>query len=111
MSLIAYAKTLSATGNLTISFNKPIIIPPILVDTVTVTNTTRLLTDVESEADEDDDSQEYYYHIKDVIELSVESSFYEEGSNDILISNYTLTRMTERELDIFINFKAPQKIT
>lgn len=39
-----------------------------------------------------------------MLELEVESSFYEGGSSEILISNYTLTRLSERELDIMINF-------
>jgi len=60
---------ISATGNLTIIFNKPIIIPPIKV--LNYTNTITPARLLESKNDT------FYYDIKDVIDLTVESSFYD----------------------------------
>lgn len=102
MPLKAFGKQISATGKLTIGFNKPIFIPPILVETLEGNSTSRRLNDTADAA-----SQQFYYDINSVLELEVESSFYEAGSKEILISNYTLTRLTERELDILVNFQTP----
>lgn len=88
---------------MTLIFNKPIILPPIKVENLTSTTfPARLL-----EASND----KFYYDIKDVIDLSVESSFYEKRSQEIEISNYTATRLTNSALDIQVYFTWPLNIT
>lgn len=105
MPLEASVLSLSPTGNLTIGFNKPIILPPIRVDNATQPqsiNETRLLqADVVSPQ----------YEIQDIIDLSVESSFHEQESDSIRISHYNLTRMTNTRIDIQIEFTKPEMLT
>ena len=89
-------------GNLTITFNKPIILPPIRVDNMTVAEaagdvtaantTSRLLLDKET--------LQFEYDISEVLAIYVESSFYDEDSQEIAIKSYNLTRLTERHMDI-----------
>ena len=40
------------------------------------------------------------YAIEKIIDLHAESDYYELDSDSIKILNYTMTRLTERELDI-----------
>ena len=51
------------------------------------------------------------YDIRDVIDIYVESSFYARQKQEISISNYTLTRLTERSMDIQIDFTDPTKLS
>ena len=46
-----------------------------------------------------------------MIGLKVASSFYDLGSEEIRVENYTLTRLTPDEMDIQINFYKPKKIS
>ena len=96
--LIAYVYDISATGNLTIVFNKPILIPFI---TMTSGPNARRLEDEDATIEI---NSPYYYKIEDLIELKIESDFYTDESEEIGIKNYTLTRITERALDIQIQF-------
>ena len=94
--LKASVQSLSPTGNLTIAFNKPLILPPIRVDDYSqVTNSSateaRLLQEEVSS---------YKYDIKDVVDLKIESSFHTEDSSIIKIKDYNLTRLTETAMDI-----------
>ena len=49
--------------------------------------------------------------IKDVIDLEVGSTFYEEQANEIAIEDYYLTRLTPTTLDIQVIFSYPKQIT
>ena len=77
---------MSPYGNLTISFNKPIILPPVRVDPLK----SRLL----------DDDEKLEYDIKEVIGFKVNSEFYDERSDETNIEDYYLTRLEEHSLDI-----------
>ena len=77
---------MSPYGNLTISFNKPIILPPVRIDPLK----SRLLYDAEK----------LEYDIKEVIGFKVNSEFYDERSDETNIEDYYLTRLEEHSLDI-----------
>lgn len=98
--LKVFAKDMSASGTLKIGFNKPILMPPIKVEAEK--NSTRLLQDDKFE--EQGSESSFTFDINSVLDLEVESSFFEKGSSEISILNYTLAGMTERELDIRVNF-------
>ena len=49
--------------------------------------------------------------IYDVIDISVESDFYDDENEEIRVANYSLTRITEREMDIQVDFNMPERIT
>ena len=86
------------TGNLTITFNKPIIIPPVEVESE---EETRRLTATAFQK----------YSIQDVMQLSVESSYHDQDDQEISIKDYRLTRLTSRQMDIQIDFNYPKKLT
>ena len=71
----------SPVGNLTIVFSKPILIPPIQVDFVDNSTSSRQLAHRE-------------YEIQEVIDIYVESDFHESESEAIGIEGYSLTRLT-----------------
>ena len=58
-----------------------------------------------------DEEAAYFYDIQNVLELKIDSDFYTSEMPEIQISNYTLTRITDRAIDIQINFEMPGKIT
>ena len=76
---------LSAYGNLTISFNKPIIVPPLRVDPYKSKINRRL---------------DNKHDIKEVMWFKVNSEIYDEDSEETKIEDYYLTRMDERAMDI-----------
>ena len=45
------------------------------------------------------------------MELSVESSYHDQGEPEISIEDYRLTRLTEKAMDVQIDFVYPKKIT
>ena len=90
-------RSLSPTGNLTIAFNKPLILPPIRVDYFTqVTNSSA----TEARLLQEEEVRAYQYDIKDVVDLKIESSFHVDDSSIIKIKDYNLTRLTETAIDI-----------
>lgn len=82
--------TMSIDGNLTMSFDRPIVVPQIFLDMVV--DSRRSL-----------DSEEFSFH--DLVELYVISSIHEEGSEATVIEDYHLTRFTETAFDIQVDFK------
>ena len=86
---------LTSTGNLTITFNKPILLPNIQVLEANSTLNRKLQLDEPSTMPTD-----YEFNIKDVLDLKVESDFYGLESEQIQIFNYTLTRLIEQAMDI-----------
>ena len=98
---------MSQTGNLTIMFNKPIIVPKIVIyDNRTIGFGERiLLTDI------DGVDVKNYWKIEDVIELWVESDYYEEEDEEIRIHDFTLEKITSETIQIQLNFQMPPKIT
>ena len=69
-------------GKLTITFSKPVIMPNIRVESETNNETTRLLSGRE-------------YEIEEVLLVSVDSAFHEEGSSETKIEDYKLTKLTD----------------
>ena len=111
--LEASVLSMSETGNLTVVFNKPIIKPPIIVTPVkNVTLATdasqRLLAD---DIDEFQSVAHKNYTIEEVVELSVISSFYEDGDLEIRIRDYYLTRLSEYSFDLQVEFQKSSSIT
>ena len=51
------------------------------------------------------------FGIDEVLDLNVESNLYEPESDQVKISNFTLTRLTERALDVHVEFKMPSSLT
>ena len=89
------------TGNLTITFNKPIILPPI-----------EMISDQNRRLEENSTENAFQrYQIKDVLQLSVESSYHDQDDPEISIEDYRLTRLTEKAMDVQIDFVYPKKIT
>lgn len=43
--------------------------------------------------------------------IRAESGYYEEGDDEIALFYYNLTRLTDEEMDIQLNFKKPTKIS
>ena len=71
------------------SFSKPIVVPPIRIDSdylTTLTNSTRILKNE--------------YSIKEIVEFKVDSELYDEDSEEVSIEDYYLTRLDEKGLDI-----------
>ena len=108
---------LSAAGNLTITFSRPIIVPPIRVrqtaDLIADTSATKeqsqqtLPPDRKLEQQGNDREEaptgaadEYTFEIDEVVDLKVESSFYDAGSDEIHVESYTLTALNEDKMDI-----------
>ena len=85
---------ISPTGNLTIQFNKSIIVPKITQVNEDAQPTRMLLSGREK------DEEPYFYDIDNLIEMKMESDFYTEEMREIQIYNYTLTRITPKALDI-----------
>ena len=85
--LRATVSSLSMTGNLIIVFNKPIIIPPILVSNSTESN---------SRLSQLNKAGDILFNIEDVIDISVASDFYVEHKAEINITNYVLKHISER---------------
>ena len=83
-------------GNLTITFNRPVVIPTIFDEAVKSGRSLRA---------------ERAFRTQDVIDLYVKSSIYDPDSEAIRIDDYYLTRINEKALDIQVMFKMPQKIT
>ena len=80
---------MSATGILTMSFSKPIVVPPIRIDSnykTYQTNSTRMLKSK--------------YSIKEIVGFKVYSERYDEESEETSIKDYYLTRLNEQGLDI-----------
>ena len=97
MSTSAY---ISPYGNLTITFNKPIIVPQIRVDSDILSTYQRLLANEKNKG----------YDITEIIGFKVNSEFDDE-SDKTNIDYFNLTRIDERALDIQIQFKNPESIT
>jgi len=91
--LRARVLSLSSTGKLIIAFNKSIYKPPIRI-----TSPQRRL------------SGEFQFELHEVIEIELESEFYDKGSAELRIVNYTLTNMTLTQLHIQIIFEQPSKL-
>ena len=105
--LQAYVYEVSPTGNLTITFNKPIIVPKIVIyENRTIGFGERMLISDEEELDIKD-----YWNIEDVIELWVESDYYSEEEEEIRIYDFTLTEISSTTIKIKLNFNMPKKIT
>jgi hypothetical protein len=47
-----------------------------------------------------DANSTFQYTVEEIFEITVESDFYEDDSTETKIANFTLTRMTDRTLDI-----------
>ena len=88
MSTSAY---ISPYGNLTITFNKPIIVPQIRVDSDILSTYQRLLANEKNKG----------YDITEIIGFKVNSEFDDE-SDKTNIDYFNLTRLDERALDIQI---------
>ena len=104
--LEAYIESITPVGNMTIAFTKPIIIPPLLVEVeenLPETNST--------ESNRDLQSSDYQFLIEQIVDIRVDSGFYEEKSDEISLFYYNLTRLSESSMDISLNFKQPPKIT
>ena len=69
--LTAEVQEITATGNLTIVFNKKVIIPPI-----------RVYSD-ESRMLKDNTNSTFYYEIMDVVSIKVDSGFFDAGDAEI----------------------------
>lgn len=113
----AYVDDVSATGNLTVRFSKPIIVPPILTKDQKLEQTNQTAVD-SSEAQRQLESledggkdDEFYYEIEDIIGLRVQSDFFIDESDAIKISRFWLTRITEQVLEVSIDFLYPTNIT
>ena len=57
------------------------------------------------------DDDNYKYEIENILEIWVESDFYFIDSKEIKIANFTLTSISQRSMDIKLNFEMPEKIT
>ena len=91
---------------MTIAFTKPIILPPLRVDSLEkATNETN--TTISGRRM----SGQPFYSIQQAVSIKAESGFYEEGDDAIALFYYNLTRLTEQEMDIQLNFKQPTKIS
>ena len=88
--LRSYIKSVTPTGNMTIAFTKPIILPPLRVDSLEkATNETN--TTISGRRM----SGQPFYSIQQAVSIKAESGFYEEGDDAIAIFYYNLTRLTE----------------
>ena len=86
---------MSPTGNMTITFNKPIMMPPIKVkDTYAQKRQLQRM-----------------FEIEEVLAIHVESDFYDSRSSEIEIEGYELTRLTELAMDVQVNFTQPSMIS
>ena len=84
--LRAFVYDISPTGNVTITFNKPIIVPKIVIyDNRTIGFGDRML-----KTDSDGVNERNYWLIEDVIELWVESDYYLDEEDEIRIYDFTL---------------------
>ena len=63
------------------------------------------------ENDDVDADEFYFYDIGKVLDMKVNSYFYTEEMREIQIRDYKLTKITDREMDIQIDFNIPSKIT
>ena len=84
MQLKALVTSISPTGNLTITFNKPIVVPPIRVYPVSPKRR----------------QMQRMFEIEEVLAIYIESDFYESDSEAIQVDGYQLTRMTEMAMDV-----------
>ena len=91
---------ISPYGNLTISFNKPIIVPQIRVDSDILSYNQRVLANEKNKG----------YDITEIIGFEVNSEFDDEIEKNP-IDYFNLTRLDERALDIQIQFRKPESIT
>ena len=107
---------LSAAGNLTITFSRPIIVPPIRVHQTAdlkadaseqsqqTIPTDRKLEERGNVSEEYDSTgaayDDFSFEIDEVVDLKVESSFYDAGSDEIHVESYTLTALNEDKMDI-----------
>ena len=94
---------LSKTGNLTIMFSKPIIKPPIEIRNLNETYLRRLSYS--------ESSFPKLVPVKEFVNITVESEFYENESEKIQIVGYVATRLTTNALDIQLDFKHPDLLT
>ena len=86
--LEAKVQSLSRTGNLTITFNKPIILPPIEIireSTDSKENDRRL--DAVKSAD-------FKIPVKEIVDITIESEYYESENEELEIVDYDATRLT-----------------
>ena len=103
--LEAYIQSITPAGNMTIAFTKPIIMPPLMIEVDEVlpeTNSTESNRDLQSD---------YQFLIEQIVDIRVDSGFYEENSDEISLFYYNLTRLSESSMDISLNFRQPPKIT
>ena len=84
--LRAFVYDISQTGNLTITFNKPILVPKIVI----YDNRTIGFGDRRLKTDSEGVDVRNYWNIEDVIELWVESDYYSEEEDEIRIYDFTL---------------------
>ena len=111
-TLIASIERFTWSGNLTIAFNKPIIVPPIQVYNATSekeTEKNRSLQIYEQDLNSDDKLS-----IKDVLTIEVDSAFLEsddgQTSNNNLVKDYKLMRITPTSMDVKIDFDLTQEV-
>lgn len=90
---------ISPTGNLTVVFNKPIIIPNIRIHDSKNESLLRRTRDLAYNQD-GEQKEIYAYEIGEVVDIWVESDFFEQADQEIQISDYTLTRLAERAFDV-----------
>ena len=64
-----------------------------------------------NEDDDDAEAMLNYWSIEEVIELWVESDYFDNGQDEIRIRNFTLESITSKTIGIQLNFKMPPKIT
>ena len=79
-------------------FSKPIIKPPIEIHEV-------------SQTAEDERRLKDLVPIKRLVNITVESNYYETESTQVKITDYVATRLTSRALDIQIEFQHPEALT
>ena len=93
--LTAQIYDITKAGNLTIVFNKPIILPPIEL----FEESKRQLQEVVL-GRSDSPQRNRNYSLSQVLTIYLESSFYDDDSKEIEVLNYNLTRLTPTAFDV-----------
>ena len=121
--LIAEIYDFTPTGNLTIEFNKPIILPPLMVLNETKIESNRRRLDEAATVDNqtnkaDEDLLEQLKCLKTpmpvrcVLNITLETAFdVEEASEQVRVSNYYLTRLESDSMDVHVDFNYPEVVS
>lgn len=93
---------MSESGGLAIEFKRPVIVPPFFEGKGKRADETFRLLQEGDEANKPPDVNEYLY---DIMEFKVISTFFDEGSDEILINKLELIEFTATKFEIQITFK------